>query len=84
MRLSDTIVTAYVGKTSTIKKTQREMWNAILNIQITELNCGFHEERFGIMRAAASFLPRSTTFGELALLRNPNEHFGISITEAED
>lgn len=45
-RLSDTVVTTSLGKASSIKSNTdlRQMWNAILDRQITELNCRFQED----------------------------------------
>lgn len=81
----DTVVTTSLGKTSSLKSNTdlRQMWNAILDRQITELNCRLQEDSYGIIRAAASLLPGCATFGELQLLRSLSKHYGISITEAE-
>ena len=82
-RLSDTVVTTSLGETSSIKNNTdlRQMWNTVLDRRIAELNYRFQEDIYGIMRAVASLLPGSMTFGEL--LRSLSEQFGRSITETE-
>lgn len=51
VRLSVTVVTTSLGKTSSIKSNVdlRLMWNSILDRQIMDLYCRVQEDTFGIM-----------------------------------
>lgn len=84
-RLKDTVVTTSLGKSSSIKTNEdlRQMWNALLDRQIMELDSRFRDDTYGIMHAAASLIPGSTTFGIQELLRDPCKLFGIVIEEPE-
>lgn len=55
----------------------------VLDRQITELNCWFKEDTYGIMRGSASFVPASATFGVKYLLKGPCHLYGIEIADAE-
>lgn len=61
----------------------RHIWNDILDRQLTELDNRFQEDQFGIMRAAATFLPQSKTFAQKESLRTLCDNDHISVEDAE-
>ena len=64
-RLSDSVVTTSLGKATTVKSNAdlRQIWISLLERQLTELNCRFQDDSYGLMRAASSLQPGSNTFG---------------------
>lgn len=85
VKLADSVVTTSLGKTSSIKSDSdlRQLWNNILDRQITELNSRFQEDTYGIMQAAASFSKESQTCGLKEQLKTTCDHYAISIEDAE-
>ncbi|CAM4658841.1 unnamed protein product [Leuciscus chuanchicus] len=84
-RLAGSVVTTSLGKATSVRNDDdlRHIWNDILDRQLTELDNRFQEDQYGIMRAAATFLPQSKTFAEKDSLRAPCDHFHISVEDAE-
>ena len=84
-KFDDSTVTTSLGKTSRINCNDdlRALWNCVLDRQITELNCRFKEDTYGIMTASASLLPGSASFGMKELLEGPCKLYGIDIRDTE-
>uniref|UniRef100_A0A3B3R0H2 DUF4371 domain-containing protein n=1 Tax=Paramormyrops kingsleyae TaxID=1676925 RepID=A0A3B3R0H2_9TELE len=68
-RLAGSVVTTSLGKATSVRNDDdlRHIWNDILDRQLTELDNRFQEDQYGIMRAAATFLPQSKTFARILL-----------------
>lgn len=64
-KFHESVVTTTLGKTSAVKSNDdlRVLWNCILDRQIAELSNRIQENTYEIMRASASLLPGSSTFG---------------------
>uniref|UniRef100_A0A8C9YWK2 TTF-type domain-containing protein n=1 Tax=Sander lucioperca TaxID=283035 RepID=A0A8C9YWK2_SANLU len=84
-RLAGSVVTTSLGKATSVRNDDdlRHIWNDILDRQLAELDNCFQEDQYGIMRAAATFLPQSKTFAEKDSLRAPCDHFHILVEDAE-
>ena len=80
------VVTTTSGTTSAIKSNNdsKALWNWALYRQISELNCRFKEDTYGVMRASASLAPGSATFGDKDILKAPCDLYGIEIAVAEN
>ncbi|XP_034033315.1 zinc finger MYM-type protein 1-like [Thalassophryne amazonica] len=84
-RLTDSVVSTTLGKATAVRNDDdlRHIWNDILDRQLTELDTRFQEDQYGIMKAAAAFLPQSQTFGEKESLHSVCNHYNISVRDAE-
>lgn len=84
-KFHDSVVTTTLGKTSAVRSNEdlKALWNCIVDRQITELNCRFKDDTYGVMRASASFTPGSATFGVKNILNDPCALYGIDIPDAE-
>lgn len=85
LKFHDSVVTTTLGKTSAVRSNEdlKALWNCIIDRQITELNCRFKDDTYGVMRASASFAPGSATFGVKNILNDPCALYGIDIADAE-
>ncbi len=84
-KFSQSIVITTLGKTSAIKNNGdlRALWNCILDNEMAELNSRFKDDTYGIMRASATLIPGSTTFGTQELIKSPCSLYGITVCDAE-
>uniref|UniRef100_A0A667Y2X2 TTF-type domain-containing protein n=1 Tax=Myripristis murdjan TaxID=586833 RepID=A0A667Y2X2_9TELE len=84
-KLAESVVTTSLGKSKCVKSNDdlRHIWNHILDRQLTELHTRFQEDQYGIMRAAAAFLPPSRTFAQRESLQAACNHFHVSVGDAE-
>ena len=82
---SVSVVTSSLGKSVPIKNNDnlRQLWNEMLDRQITELDNRFQEDTYGFSRAAAACLPKSNTFGEMEFVNFTCAHYGLDVSEAD-
>lgn len=79
------MVTTSLGKATSVRNGDdlRHIWNDFLDRQLTEMDNHFQEDQYGILRAAATFLPQSKTFAQKKPLLTPCGHYYISAVDAE-
>jgi len=81
-RLSDSHVTSTLGRCVSIR-SDLDLQSLWIDRQLTEFNNRFQSDSYGIMKAAASLLPRSDAFGQMEILQVPSKHYGFGVEGPE-
>ncbi len=84
-KFSDSVITSTLGKTASVKSDMdlRQIWNIVLDAQISEMNNRFQENTYSIMKTSATCLPGSTLFGRRELLEPTCRLYGLAVEDAE-
>ncbi|KAJ8355564.1 hypothetical protein SKAU_G00183580 [Synaphobranchus kaupii] len=75
-----------VGRPAPIIRSDLDLqssWISILDRQLMELNNRFQGDSYGIMKAAATLLPASDSFGQMEILQAPSKHYGPAVEGPE-
>ncbi len=84
-KFSDSVITSTLGKTASVKSDMdlRQIWNIVLDAQISEMNNRFQENTYSIMKTSATCLPGSTLFGRRELLEPTCRLYGLAVEDTE-
>ncbi len=84
-RVSESVVLSSLGKgPNNVKNNDhlRQLWNEILDKQLTKLTSRFQEDQYGIMKVAVASCPQDGTF-DSGSLQPPSQHYGVNTGNAE-